>query len=177
MQVARETSFDPDYCGKRVLVVGCGNVLFGDDGFGPAVVERILERGDVPENTCFVNAGSSVREILFNVALNEKKPERIIVVDAMECGATPGAVIELGIGDIPERKLDDFSMHQVPTSNLLREIRDLCGVDVRLVVMQPATVPDEVSPGLSDAALDAVGRAVDVVLEMCVLENAAGKGL
>lgn len=26
---------------KSVLVLGCGNILFGDDGFGPAVVEHL----------------------------------------------------------------------------------------------------------------------------------------
>ena len=29
------------YCTKRILVMGAGNILFGDDGFGPAVVEEL----------------------------------------------------------------------------------------------------------------------------------------
>ncbi|MGQ9582191.1 MAG: hydrogenase maturation protease [Thermoplasmatota archaeon] len=32
----------PEYCTARVLVLGCGNPLVGDDGFGPAVAERLL---------------------------------------------------------------------------------------------------------------------------------------
>ena len=39
---------------KRVLILGCGNVLMGDDGFGPAVVEQLdtttpVYPGDVAE--------------------------------------------------------------------------------------------------------------------------------
>jgi len=29
----------PAYCRKPTLIVGCGNVLYGDDGFGCALVE------------------------------------------------------------------------------------------------------------------------------------------
>ena len=28
----------PDYCSKPVLILGCGNLLFGDDGFGCTAV-------------------------------------------------------------------------------------------------------------------------------------------
>jgi coenzyme F420 hydrogenase subunit delta len=159
----------PDYCTKQALVLGCGNVLFGDDGFGPAVVEYMLECRDAPGNVCFINAGSSVREILFNVALSERKPERIIVVDAMMCGRTAGTVAELELDAIPKKKRDDFSMHQVPTSNLLKELRDLCGIEVKLVVLEPPEIPPEVKPGLSRAAGKAVKRAAELVLEMCHL--------
>jgi coenzyme F420 hydrogenase subunit delta len=162
-------SFDctPDYCGKPILVLGCGNVLFGDDGFGPAVIECILKRKNVPENACFMNAGSSVREILFNVVLSDRKPERIIVIDAMAGGRTPGTVAEVELDSIPKNKRDDFSMHHIPTSNLLRELRDFCGIEVTLIVLEPPEIPPEVRPGLSGAAGEAVDRAVRLIIEMC----------
>ena len=113
----------PDYCRKSNLVLGCGNVLFGDDGFGPAVIEHILEKRKVCQDACFLNTGTSSRKILFNITLSEKKPQRIIIVDAMECGKKPGAVVEVSLDSIPENKIDDFSIHQVPTNNLLQELR------------------------------------------------------
>ena len=167
----------PEYCTKPVLVLGCGNILFGDDGFGPAVIERILDEKEIPGNACFINAGSSAREVLFDVALSERKPQRIIVIDAMECAAEPGAVVELGIEEIPQKKLDDFSMHQILTSNLLRELKDLCGVEVRLVVLHPVNIPGEVSPGLSVAALNAVEKAAGLVLDMCALQKSKMRSL
>ena len=148
-------------------MLGCGNVLFGDDGFGPAVIENILKGKNVPVNACFMNAGSSVREILFNVVLSDRKPERIIVVDAMAGGRTPGTVVEVELDSIPKNKRDDFSMHHIPTSNLLRELRDFCGIEVKLVVLEPPEIPPEVRPGLSGVAGEAVGRAVQLVIEMC----------
>ncbi|MBM4249706.1 MAG: hydrogenase maturation protease [Euryarchaeota archaeon] len=48
--MAREWTADdggelPDYCTAGVLVLGCGNPLMGDDGFGPAVAELLLGQG------------------------------------------------------------------------------------------------------------------------------------
>jgi len=162
----------PEYCTKSVLVLGCGNVLLGDDGFGPAVVEHIVQQKDVPENVCFLNVETSSREILFDITLSEKRPRKIIVVDAMECGREVGMVVDLSLDLIPEKKIDDFSMHQIPTSNLLREIRDFCGVEIELVVLQPADIPEEVRPGLSRAAERAVPQAARLVLDRCALEPA-----
>ena len=42
------------------LVVGCGNILFKDDGFGPRVIEALNEYfadKEMPEDTKFVDGG------------------------------------------------------------------------------------------------------------------------
>ena len=167
----------PDYCSKPVLVLGCGNILLGDDGFGPAVIEHVLRKGNLPDHVCFLDVGTSARKILFDVILSERKPVRVIVVDAMEFGGEPGTVSWLDLDAIPENKTDDFSLHQIPTSNLLRELRDLCKVDLVILVCQPAKIPEEVEPGLSESAQDAVGRAADAVLEACALVPAEAGAL
>ena len=46
------------------LVVGCGNVLFKDDGFGPMVIHAIedyFKENDLemPEDTQFIDAGTA----------------------------------------------------------------------------------------------------------------------
>jgi len=161
----------PEYCRRGVVVLGCGNTLFGDDGFGPAAIEHMSGREDLPGDVCLLNVGTSAREILFDIALSDDRPRRIIVVDAMDCGQEPGTVLEVDLDAIPENKRDDFSMHQAPTSNLLRELRDFCGMEVVLIVCQPALIPEEVEPGLSAPARGAVGRAARAVLEQCALER------
>jgi hypothetical protein len=50
-------------------------------------------------------------------------------------------------------------MHQVPTSNLLRELQEHCGVEVRVLACQTGPLPDQVSVGLSDAVQRAVVSA------------------
>lgn len=153
-----------DYWNKEILVLGCGNVLFGDDGFGPAVVEYLQENFEIPQEVYVMNAGLSVREILFNMVLSDKRPKTIIIVDAVDVGRTPGEMFELDITEVPEKKIDDFSMHQLPTSNLLRELENMCGVNVRIISVQIQNIPDEVSPGLSKVIRDSIPAVCEKVL-------------
>jgi coenzyme F420 hydrogenase subunit delta len=153
----------PEWYDKSILILGCGNILIGDDGFGPAVAQRLQENFTVPADVCVFDAGTSVREILFDTILSEKKPSKIVIVDAMDCGRKPGEIFTVDLDSIPKIKLDDFSIHQVPTSNLLRELRDLCGIEVIVLACQVSHIPDVVSPGLSDIVKAAVERAAEML--------------
>ena len=148
---------------KRVLILGCGNVLFGDDGFGPAVARRCREECRVPPDVSVLDAGTSVRNILFDVLLSRNKPKTVVILDAIDCGLEPGDIFELDLDAYPAHKVDDFSMHQVPTSNLLRELRDLGGVAVAVLACQVGHIPEEVSPGLSASVLRSVDSAVQTL--------------
>lgn len=155
----------PDYCTCDTLVLGCGNELFGDDGFGPAVARRLQESPELPPSVLPLAVGTSVREVLFNILLSPVKPRRIVVIDAVDMGRPPGEVWAIDARDLPEVKSDDFSMHQLPTSNLLRELSELGGVEVTCVVGQVGRWPSEVRPGLSPPVARAVARAVELILQ------------
>jgi coenzyme F420 hydrogenase subunit delta len=156
----------PDIPEKNVLVFGCGNILFSDDGFGPRVAEELLNNYHLPGNVGVINAGTSVRNILFDIALSEKKPVKIIIVDAIDAGKTPGEIFELPIDEIPEKKIDDFSMHQLPTSNLLKELQDLCKVDVIIIACQVENIPTEVTTDISKKLIDAIPEVCKRIIEL-----------
>ena len=157
----------PDYCSCETLVLGCGNELFGDDGFGPAVARRLRERPELPAAVLALDVGTSVRQVLFNVVLSAVRPQMVVVVDAVDMGRQPGEVWRLSAAELPAIKCDDFSMHQLPTSNLLRELSRIDGVDVTCVVGQVGGLPPEVRPGLCAAVERAVPRAVEMILREC----------
>ncbi|MBN2317068.1 MAG: hydrogenase maturation protease [Sedimentisphaerales bacterium] len=152
-----------DWYNKSILILGCGNILIGDDGFGPAVTRRLRENFTIPDDACVFDAGTSVREILFDTILSDKKPTKIIIVDAVDYGREPGELFWLDIDGIPEVKLDDFSMHQIPTSNLLRELRDLCGIEVIVMACQTGSATNYVNPGLSIPVEKAVEKAARIL--------------
>jgi len=167
--MARDVSDEviPEHCACETLVLGCGNELFGDDGFGPAVARRLREMPDPPPDVCALDVGTAVREVLFDVLLGPVRPRRVVVVDAVDQGRRPGDVWCVEAGGLPKVKLDDFSMHQMPTSNLLGELSELAGVEVMCVVGQVSAFPREVQPGLSAPVQRAVDRAVEIVLNAC----------
>jgi len=157
----------PAYCTCETLVLGCGNELFGDDGFGPAVARRLQGMAELPGSTVAMDVGTSVRQVLFNVVLSPRKPRTIVVVDAVDMGRTAGEVWRIEAADLPAVKCDDFSMHQLPTSNLLRELSQFGGLKVICVVAQVSGIPPEVRPGLSAPLRRGVDRAVEMIIRLC----------
>ena len=152
---------------KRALVFGCGNVLMGDDGFGPAVIKKLRHRRDFPDDAHAEDVGTSIRGILFDIAVMEQRPEHIIVLDlADQPDREPGEVFEISVDDIPEKKIADYSFHQFPTTNLLRELQERCGVQVTIIAAQTAGPFEEVRPGLSPQVRAAVPRAVQKVMTL-----------
>jgi coenzyme F420 hydrogenase subunit delta len=146
---------------KRVLIFGCGNILFGDDGFGPAVINRLNEQHNLPGDVLAMDVGTSIRDILFDLALSEKKPAKLIIVDAVQYpDRTPGEVFEIPVEGIPEKKTADFSLHQFPTVNILQELKDQTAIEVRVIVGQAEKIPEEVGPGLSATMEGAVDTAI-----------------
>lgn len=155
----------PDYCKCRVLVLGCGNVLFGDDGFGPAVVEYLQKNYKIPDDVCVIDAGCGVREILFVVSLSDVKPQKIIVVDTVNTKRIPGEIFEIDIDDIPKNKVADFSMHQTPTSNLLKNIQDSSKIKIVVLVAQIKNISSEMSLEISHTLVSSIPKMCDAIME------------
>jgi coenzyme F420 hydrogenase subunit delta len=163
----------PDFCSKPTLVLGCGNTLFGDDGFGCAVIDHIQDRYVVPDDVCLCDTGTGVRKLLFTLCLSPVRPARIVIVDAIDAGRAPGEVFEINPADIPVAKQDDFSLHQLPTSNLLRELQHTCAVEVRVLACQTGPLPEQVQQGLSEAVSSAVPRAAEWLVREYFPSNTA----
>ena len=158
------------YFETPVVVLGCGNPLFGDDGIGPAAVEYLLGHCSVPPNVTVMNAGTGVRNLLFDIALGDGTVKKVIVVDAIDAGRAPGEILEIDPRDIAPKKLFDFSMHQMPTSNLLLELQDHCGVVVKIISVQVECIPEVVRPGLSETLSRTLPALCGKILAECAAD-------
>jgi coenzyme F420 hydrogenase subunit delta len=161
---------------KACLIFGCGNPLFGDDGFGARVIEHLLAHHTLPRHAACLDAGTSVRDLLFDILLSPTKPRQILIVDAMDVeGGVPGQLFEIDVSRINPAKIVDFSLHQFPTTNMLREIQEGTDIDVRILVVQPTELPPEIRPGLSSAVAGAVPemcrRIIDIVSQTDLAES------
>jgi len=153
----------PDYSSRTTLILGCGNILRGDDGFGPEVITYLKDHFHLAEDVALVDAGTGVNEVLLDVALSEPKPRRIVIVDAMENGLPAGTVSSFSLDQICPKEIRAFSAHQVPTSSLLRELKELCNVDITVVTAQPGNIPQEVQLGLSPAVRKSLPEACRLI--------------
>ncbi len=153
----------PSWCAKQALVLGCGNVLFGDDGFGPCVAERLRRDGLLPPHAEALDVGTAVREILFDLILAPQKPSLLVIVDCTDFGARPGVLRRISVDEIARPKQADLTLHQAPTVNLLSEFRNGGHAEVVILAVQSGFIPAAVAMGLSPAVARAVPRACRVI--------------
>jgi coenzyme F420 hydrogenase subunit delta len=142
------------------MIFGCGNLIMGDDGYGPAVIDKLHADYLLPAEIDAIDAGTCVREYLFNYLLSEEgRPESIFVLDAVDfTDRQPGEVFEIVPSQIPAKKIHDFSLHQFPTVNLLQELAENTGISVRILAAQIHFIPEEIAPGLTPAMTEAVAK-------------------
>lgn len=154
--------------GQAVTVFGCGNILIGDDGFGPAVIEDLQSCHDLPDAVLIEDVGTGIREYLFDFLLSpDLVPKTLIILDAVDFkGRRPGEVFTITPATIPAEKIHDFSLHQFPTVNLLQEIAEHTGTAVHIIAAQVEHIPDEIAPGLTPAMEKAVKGASEKVKEL-----------
>ncbi len=146
----------------EVLVVGCGNVLFQDDGFGPAAIEELekhLEERPLPENTMVIDAGTGGPHFLFS--LPNPMWKKLIILDIANFGGEPGDIVLLTKDQIPPGRYQD--PHSI---SVVDPLHDLDDVEVVIVACQPENVssPDVVY-GLSESVQKAIPEALDIVYE------------
>ncbi len=71
----------------RVVVVGCGNLLRGDDGVGPILIRELWTEG-VPAGVELVDGGTAGMDVGFKMA----GADRVVLIDAAATGAEPGTI-------------------------------------------------------------------------------------
>jgi len=77
------------------LVIGCGNLLRGDDAVGPLLVRRMLERG-LPPGVEVADGGTSGMDVAFRM----RGVGKVILVDAATTGGEPGTLYRLTGADV-----------------------------------------------------------------------------
>lgn len=145
----------------KTVIFGCGNTLFGNDGFGPAVADHLNREGVKAKNVTVVDIGTGIRDFLFDLLLADPKPKQIIIVDAVtQKGRREGEIFEMKLAKIPREKASVFSLHQSPSSNLLNQLAET-GIRIRVLAMHTDNIPEMVCPGLTPAAQAAVPKAAE----------------
>ncbi len=149
-----------DFLKKPILILGCGNILFGDDGFGPAVIEHLETHHSLPENVLAIDIGTGIKEFLFDLIMAPVKPERIFILDAIsQSERKAGELFEIRLERFRDGKGGDRLFHQFPSLDQLQQLGGLTGVDIRILAVQTKEIPDSVRPGLSPEVQEAVPRA------------------
>lgn len=142
----------------RTVIAGCGNPLFADDGFGPAVAEE-LQKAPLPPDVKVVDAGICGTYYIFSL-IDAERTKRLIILDAVDFRSEPGSIGFFRVDDLPAGSFcDPFSWDIASPFDRIRD-----GIDILIIGCQPQRMSyPEVRYGLSDAVRNAIPRAVEIV--------------
>ena len=153
---------------KEIMVLGCGNILFADDGFSVHVIEKLQEllSEEEKEKIALVDAGAGAPQQVLSLIDETSGIKKMIVVDVIDYGLNPGDIRILKKEDLPNPNHDRIDIHDWPLAGILREVCDKYNIDLRIIGCQAKYLSEpDVSIGLSEEVQEAVDRAVDIILK------------
>lgn len=146
---------------KKIYVLGCGNILAGDDGVGVAVARRLL-REKLPGNVEVLEAGApglSLVEMMLGA-------DKAILVDAFLDGKAPGRVRRYSEAELPPVTYSTGQSHGVGLREALAWARRVMPgsfpeevVVIGVEIVRPARWHEGLSPPVA-AAVEAAAAMV-----------------
>ena len=135
--------------GKRVLILGVGNVLLGDEGFGVHAMRYLAENYDWPEGVRLID-GATLGLMLMGELM---ECDVAVILDIAALGNPPGTFY-FGDADALGKELSlPQSMHQTGIKDILISC-ELAGYapDAMIFCMEPYNY-QIIRPSLTDEAL------------------------
>jgi hydrogenase maturation protease len=153
---------------QALVVMGLGNILWGDDGLGVAAVGMLARRFDAPEGARVLDGGTLGLALLPII----QDAERVLLIDAIRVGdAAPGALVRIEGDEVAPAVRERLSPHQVGVADLLDAARLLDCYPERLVLL--GMVPQRLDLGFGLSAV--VERQLDRLVNR-VVDEALGWG-
>ena len=140
----------------KVVIVGIGNIIRGDDGFGPKLIEKIkksvqavcLDAGTAPENYL----GKIIKE----------NPDTVLIIDAVDLGKSPGEYEILKGEDIVKC---GFTTHDISPVMFIEYLTKETIASIYMLGVQPQNIDlgFEISPKLKEILNEVSGKILEVV--------------
>ncbi|PYF10670.1 hydrogenase 1 maturation peptidase HyaD [Rhodobacter viridis] len=131
----------PAFQPERVLVLGIGNVLWADEGFGVRCVERMAETHALPANVKLLDGGTQGLYLLPFL----EETDALIVFDAVDFGFTPGTLVTMRDDDVPAfMGAKKMSLHQTGFQDVIAtaQLMGYCPERMTLIGCQPVELED-----------------------------------
>jgi len=162
-EVKAEVDLEPPGC--AALIVGCGNLLRGDDGVGPVLIRHLWDRG-VPQGARLVDGGTAGMDVAFQM----RGAARVVIVDAcLTPGATaaaPGTVYRVPgeeLGELPP--LEGLHTHSFRWDHAIAFARwalgEDCPTDITVFLIEAAGV--ELGAELTEPVQVAMEQVIELI--------------
>jgi hydrogenase maturation protease len=162
----------------RILVLGIGNILWADEGFGVRAVEEFHRRYLLPPSVTVLDGGTQGLYLVQFV----READQLLVFDAIDYGLEPGTVKIVRDDEVPKfTGAKKMSLHQTGFQEVL-SAADLLGSYPRhlaLVGCQPLDLEDwggPLTPPVRAALEPALEAAVQILAEWGIVATPRPEG-
>lgn len=145
---------------KQITVLGIGNILLRDEGFGVRAVEELLDRYRFPAAVQVLDGGTLGMDLLRFLT----GTKRLVVVDAIAGGGPPGTFYRFAGDEVKAYFREKVSLHELGIKDVLAvlEATDRAVEEVIVLGVQPQSldVGLELTPVVAAALPDTVAAVV-----------------
>lgn len=124
----------------RILILGIGNLLWADEGFGVRVVQALEQRYRFPPQVTLLDGGTQGLGLIPYV----QACDALVIADAVDFQQAPGSLLEVHDEEVPQYlSAGKLSLHQVSFQEVLalcrlteQGPRRLCLIGVQPVLLE-----------------------------------------
>ncbi len=130
-----------DAAPPNILILGIGNILWADEGFGIRCVEALNELWELPPQVSLMDGGTQGLYLLPYV----QQADCLLVFDAVDYGDSPGTLREVLGDEVPRfMGVKKMSLHQTGFQDVLAaaELTGQLPRELVLIGVQPVELDD-----------------------------------
>ena len=148
---------------KEITVLGVGNLILTDEGFGVHVIRYLEEHYEFPDNIQLIDGGTLGMELTHFIT----GTKRLLIVDAVDGGLSAGSIYRLTGDEIKAHFRQKISAHEVGIEEVLT-LLELTGRPIEEVIVLGAQPFDMnagigLSEGMEKILPTVVEQAVEIV--------------
>ena len=147
---------------KKIGILGVGNLIVGDEGFGVHTVRYLEEHYEFPDTVLIKDGGTA--GIYMSPFLEECDP--VLVIDVVDIDAEPGSMHYYSSDDVKAGKISTrMSPHQLGLLEVLEicKLRDAAPETLEFYCVVPQKL--DTSTELSDVVAPRVKEISDIILK------------
>jgi hydrogenase maturation protease len=145
---------------KPVLVLGIGNLILKDEGFGVHVVQKMANI-TLPDDVELMDGGTMGIDLLYYIEGRKK----VVVIDVVDAGSPPGTLYRFTDKNIEYHKGMLRSAHEIDFTYILKTAEQLGTIPDEVIFI--GITPQEIEPGvgLSPVLEEKIPHVIELVMK------------
>jgi hydrogenase maturation protease len=151
---------------RHILILGVGNLIMSDEGFGVHVAQRMMEM-KLPPHVHVVEGGTDGFGLM-NVI---QEADRMILIDAVKGGGEPGSIYRFDIEDCPaDANIFKTSVHQISILEVIN-LSGLIGSTPKTTIIGVEPKSLEMGMDLSPEIEAKIPKVIKLAFDVAGVEN------